>query len=182
MIRLHLHFLTVATCLACPVIYGQVSPLRLDEQSAARSDRSIAAPLLDEWVRQAPLPTARNLSGIAWATATHAFASADGLTIVETLDGGLSWTDVDLPSSSTDPLYNISCLDANTCVAIGNSATTGADIYRTSNAGVSWQRVTKFPLGGSWYHIDFVSPTVGFMGSNGATARTQDAGETWQIR
>jgi len=140
------------------------------------------APLLDEWVLQAPLPTARNLSGVAWATATHAFASGDGLTLVETLDGGVTWNEVDLPGSSTDPLYNVSCVDANICVAIGNSSTIGPDVYRTSNAGLSWQRVTAFPVGGSWYHIDFVSPTVGFMGSNGATVRTQDAGATWTIR
>ena len=174
--------LMASACLIGTGAQGQVSPLQADEAAAAQTNRGPLAPLLDEWVRQSPLPTSANLSGVAWATATHAFASGSGLTLVETFDGGLSWREVDLPGSSTDPLYNVSCSDANTCVAIGNSATTGPDIYRTSDAGVSWQRVTAFPLGGSWYHIDFVSPTIGFMGSNGATARTQDAGATWQVR
>ncbi|MEO7725519.1 MAG: YCF48-related protein [Chthoniobacterales bacterium] len=182
MARFRLMLLTVLICSLGTVVHGQVSLLRSDDAPVPRPERGQMAPLLDEWVRQAPLPTARNLSGVAWATATHAFASGDVLTLVETLDGGITWSDVDLPGSSTGPLYNVSCVDANICVAIGNSATTGPDIYRTSNAGVSWQQVTAFPVGGSWYHIDFVSPTVGFMGSNGATVRTEDAGATWQIR
>ena len=132
-------------------------------------------------VRQSPLPSPRNLTGVAWPTSTHGFASGEALTLVETFDGGVTWQDVDL-GTSTDPLYNVSCIDANVCVAIGNSGTFGPDIYRTSNAGATWQRVTAFPLGGSWYHIDFVSPTVGFMGSNGGAVRTQDGGATWTLR
>jgi photosystem II stability/assembly factor-like uncharacterized protein len=64
---------------------------------------------------------------------------------------------------------------------IGNSATGGPDIFRSTNSGTSWQRITQFPLGGSWYHIDFVSPTVGFMGSNGAAVSTTDSGATWRL-
>jgi len=148
---------------------------------AAASTSSVMAPVVDEWVRQSPLPTARNLTGVAWATSTHGFASGEALTLIETFDGGATWSDVNLGSTSTDPLYNTYCVDGNTCFAIGNSATTGRDIYRTINAGVTWQRISSFPLGGSWYHVDFVSPTVGFMGSNGATVRTTDGGTTWTV-
>ena len=147
----------------------------------AADSSSVVAPVLDEWVRQSPLPTARNLTGVAWATSTHGFASGESLTLVETFDAGATWRDVDLGSTSTDPLYNVYCRDGNNCYAIGNSATGGPDIYRTTNAGVTWQRITNFPLGGSWYHIDFVSPTVGFMGSNGATVRTTNGGTTWTV-
>ncbi len=182
MTRYRFSLLTALACLFVTEARGQVTPLRRDEGAVTRNDRGIAALALDEWVRQSPVPTGSNLTGLAWTTATHAFASGTGLTLVETLDGGATWRDVDLPGASTDPLYNVSCANATTCVAIGNSATTGPDIYRTSNAGATWQRVTAFPLGGSWYHIDFVSPTIGFMGSNGATARTQDGGATWQAQ
>jgi photosystem II stability/assembly factor-like uncharacterized protein len=177
--------LTAVTALAATAAVAapsQVTPLRPHEKSVTTGKQGFMAPLLDEWVKQAPQPTLANLSGVAWATATHAFTAGTGLTLLETFDGGLTWNDVDLPSQYTDPLYNVACADENICVAIGNSATTGADIYRTKNAGASWTRVRGFPLGGSWYHIDFVSPTVGFMGSNGATASTTDAGATWQLR
>jgi photosystem II stability/assembly factor-like uncharacterized protein len=138
------------------------------------------APAAEEWIRQSPIPTGRNLTGVVWATATHGFATGEALTLVETLDGGATWENVTL-GSSTDPLYNVECIDANICVAIGNSGTAGPDIYRTANAGGSWQRVTNFPPGGSWYHIDFVSSKTGFMGSNGAAVRTTDAGASWTL-
>ena len=150
--------------------------------SAAEIPALLKAPLAqDEWIRQSPLPTARNLTGVAWATATHGFASGEALTLIETFDGGVTWRNVDLGRTSTDPFYNVYCRDGSNCFAIGNSGTGGPDIYRTTNAGVTWQRITNFPLGGSWYHIDFVSPTVGFMGSNGATVRTTDGGATWAV-
>lgn len=88
---------------------------------------------------------------------------------------------MNLAGFDENPFYNVSCSDANTCFVIGNSATTGLDHWRTSNAGATWQQITVFPLGGSWYHIDFVSPTVGFMGSNGATVRSTESGVTWQV-
>ena len=128
MTRLHLFLLTVLICLVGTSAQGQVSPLRPSEESVTGRDHSIMAPLLDEWVRQAALPTARNLSGVDWATATHAFASGNGLTLVETLDGGVTWNEVDLPGTSTDPLYNVSSVDATICVAIGNSSTFGPDV------------------------------------------------------
>jgi photosystem II stability/assembly factor-like uncharacterized protein len=165
---------------ASSLIAAGVPPLLQPATDTTGSFGGIA-PLVDEWVRQSPLPTPRNLTGVVWATSTHGFASGESLTLIETFDGGATWSDVDLGTTSTDPLYNVDCVDANICIAIGNSGTGGPDIYRTSNAGVTWQRVTAFPVGGSWYHIDFVSPTVGFMGSNGATTRTTDGGATWTL-
>ena len=168
------------TCLVGTGLQAQVSPLRPGEESITSADHSVMAPLLDEWVRQVLSNRAQSLWRSLgddhpclrrWRRAYH--------------DRDLRCrgylADVVL-SSSPDPLYNVKCVDANICIAIGNSATTGRDIYRTTNAGATWQRLTNFPLGGSWDHLDFVSPTVGFMGSNGATARTTDAGATWTLR
>src|SRR5262245_34286196 len=70
---------------------------------AAAGASGVLAPTLDEWVRQSPLPTARNLTGVAWATATHGFAAGEALTLIETFDGGATWSDVNLGSTSTDP-------------------------------------------------------------------------------
>jgi photosystem II stability/assembly factor-like uncharacterized protein len=52
------------------------------------------APARQQWVRQSPLPTGRNLTGVSWATTTHGFASGEALTLVETFDGGVTWSDV----------------------------------------------------------------------------------------
>jgi photosystem II stability/assembly factor-like uncharacterized protein len=107
-------------CLAVATAQAEVPLLRPDENSSR-------ALLSEDWVLQSPVPTARNLWGAAWATPTHAFAVGDGLTMIETFDAGATWRNVEL-SSSPGPLYNVKCLDANICVAIGNSATTGRDI------------------------------------------------------
>jgi len=175
-------FLTVLVCLAGSTAQAAVSPLRDQTTAMAKNEQFGAETVLDEWVRQSPLPTGANLNGVAWATATHGFAAGTGLTLIETFDAGATWRDVDLAGFETEPFYNVYCSDANTCFVIGNSATTGKDLWRTINAGASWERITNFPLGGSWSHIDFVSPTIGFMGSNGATVRTTDAGASWQLR
>jgi photosystem II stability/assembly factor-like uncharacterized protein len=128
----------------------------------------------DEWVRQSPLPAARNLTGVSWATSAHALASGEALTLIETFDGGGTWNTVDF-GISTDPFYNVLCRDPSNYFVTGNTN------YRSTDSGATWQPITVVPAGGSWYHIDFVSPTVGFMGSNGATARTTDGGATWGL-
>jgi photosystem II stability/assembly factor-like uncharacterized protein len=122
-------------------------------------------------VRQSPLPAARNLTGVSWTTSTHALASGEALTLVETFDAGATWNTVDF-GTSTDPFYNVLCRDPSNYFLIGNIN------YRTTDGGATWQVSS---LSGSWYHIDFVSPTVGFTGTNGATARTTDGGVTWPL-
>ncbi|MDQ3197831.1 MAG: YCF48-related protein [Verrucomicrobiota bacterium] len=174
-------FIIALTCLVGHTGQARVSPLRDQPPALVADGRFGAEAVLEEWVKQSPLPTGANLNGVAWATATHGFAAGTGLTLVETFDGGVIWRDVNLAGFDENPFYNVYCSDANTCFVIGNSATTGLDHWRTSNAGATWQKITVFPLGGSWYHIDFVSPTVGFMGSNGATVRSTDSGVTWQV-
>ena len=135
----------------------------------------------NQWTRQSPLPAARNLTGVAWATSTHGFASGESETLVETSDGGGTWHKVNLGIAPSDPFYNVYCRDADNCFVIGNGTGNGPDHWRTTNGGVTWQQITNFPNGGSWRQIDFVSASVGFMGSNGATARTIDSGATWTL-
>ena len=135
----------------------------------------------NQWTRQSPLPAARNLTGVAWATSTHGFASGESETLVETFDGGATWRNINLGVAPSDPFYNVFCRDADNCFVIGNSTGNGPDHWRTTNGGATWQQITNFPIGGSWRQIDFVSVSVGFMGSNGATARTTDGGATWTL-
>src|SRR4051794_4228202 len=68
----------------------------------ATSTFNATAPLSDEWVRQSPLPSPRNLTGVTWATVTHGFASGEALTLIETFDGGVTWRNVNLGTTSTN--------------------------------------------------------------------------------
>lgn len=134
----------------------------------------------NQWIRQSPIPTGMNLQGVFWTSATHAFIAGESATALETTDGGQTWRTINLPMFPSDPLYNVYFRDPNNGFFIGNSAAQ-PDIFRTTDGGATWQRVTVFPVGGSWREIDFVSATIGFMGANGAAARTTDGGATWQL-
>jgi photosystem II stability/assembly factor-like uncharacterized protein len=153
----------------------------LSALALASTDTMPLRPETDDWVQQSPLPAARNLTGISWATSTHALASGEAVTLIETFDAGATWRNVDLQGESAEPYYNVLCRDAQNYFVIGNSSGP-PNHWRTSDGGTTWQRITQFPLGGSWYHIDFVSPSVGFMGANGANVRTTDGGVTWSLR
>jgi Photosynthesis system II assembly factor YCF48 len=127
-------------------IEAEVLPLRFNSE-APQSGNSpdTLSPTRQQWVRQSPLPTGRNLTGVSWATATHGLASGEALTLVETFDGGVTWREVVLGSqSSGSPFYNVLCKDSQNYFVIGNSATTGRDIFRSTNSGTAWQRITQF--------------------------------------
>jgi photosystem II stability/assembly factor-like uncharacterized protein len=139
-----------------------------------------AAP--QSFTRIAPLPTARNLTGVSFTSPNVGWIVGEAHNCFRTNDGGASWTPVALPGPASEPFYSVDFVDSSLGFASGNSGTSYRDIYRTTDGGVTWQPVNSFPLGGSWRQIDFVSGTTGFMGANGGLVRTSDAGQNWQLR
>lgn len=129
----------------------------------------------------APLPAGANWGTVAFVSPTKGFICGTGKNFFKTLDGGITWTPIALPGYAGEPLYNVTFIDENIGLVCGNSAVGSIDVYRTTDGGNTWTRA-GFPLGGSWYHQDYVSSTVGFMGCNGALVRTTNAGATWPIR
>jgi len=119
-----------------------------------------------QWIRQSPIPTGTNLWGASWASSAHGFIAGENATALETTDGGQTWQAINLPMFPTDPLYNVYFRDPDNGFFIGNSDAQ-PDIFRTTNGGATWQRVTNFPVGGSWREIDFISASISLMGANG---------------
>ena len=74
----------------------------------------------NQWTRQSPLPAARNLWGVAWATPTHGFASGEAKRWSRPLTAARPGTTVNLGISPSDPFYNVYCRDADNCFVIGN--------------------------------------------------------------
>lgn len=130
----------------------------------------------------APTPAQTGIWSACFVDANRGFAAGAKNAFYRTLDGGANWSPITLPGFQSDPIYNVTFLDANVGVASGNSSGLGPDVFRTTDGGSTWSQVTVFPLGGSWYHQDYVSQTVGFMGSNGGIVKTTDAGATWSLR
>jgi photosystem II stability/assembly factor-like uncharacterized protein len=128
------------------------------------------------WAQQSPSPVASSLDGVAWTSPTHGFIAGQGMTFMETTDGGATWRSIELGGFHSNPLYYVYFRDAGNGFVGGNND----EQWRTTDGGATWQRITPF-FGGSWRHMDFVSPTVGFMGANGAVVSTQDGGVTWAL-
>jgi photosystem II stability/assembly factor-like uncharacterized protein len=132
-----------------------------------------------QWILQSPIPTGIQLNGAGFTSPSHVFICGDNRTLMETTNGGANWVDRALVNSETDPYYNVYFADSEHGYLVGNNI--GNDSWRTTDGGITWVLMTTVP-GGSWYHIDFVSPTVGFIGANGACAFTSDGGINWILR
>ncbi|MBL1216330.1 MAG: hypothetical protein D8M59_02425 [Planctomycetes bacterium] len=138
---------------------------------------SLSAEAQTRWEKQGPYPTEVSLHGVAFNTPDHGFVVGEQLNIIETFDGGESWVERDRGEYWYGPYYSIKFVDAMHGYITGNNS----EAWRTVDGGVNWIPMTDIPAG-SWSHIDFLTPTVGYIGANGACAFTDDGGVTWQIR
>lgn len=111
----------------------------------------------------------------------------DKFLALKSTDGGASWQNVGPAStSSSDFLFGIQCLDANTCFAAGgdgNLVPNSGVVFVTTNGGSSWQETNV----SSMYFVDksyFVNSNIGYAvgyGSTGAAtiSKTINGGTTW---
>ena len=129
-----------------------------------------------QWNKQAPLPTDRDLYGAAFTSPDHGFIIGLNRALFETFDGGDTWVQRNLDAYSTDPYYDIHFFDDQRGWITGNNS----DHLYTNDGGATWEPMEGFA--GSWSSIDFVSESVGFFGANGALAKTSNGGQTWEIR
>lgn len=125
---------------------------------------------------QSPSPTGRNLGGVAFTSPTHGFIVGDNHHLMETFDGGETWITRMATELSTDPFYTITFASPTHGYIAGNNQ----DAYRTVDGGQTWTQMSNY-LAGSTRRFDFVSPTVGYAGLNGAIIETSDGGLSWQI-
>lgn len=94
-------------------------------------------------------------------------------TILRSTDAGETWSPVKIPV--TADLYSVTCLDANTALAVGG----GGNILRSTDAGETWVKIDS-PTGET---LNSVASTGGggavAVGWRGAIIGTQDGGKTW---
>src|SRR5258707_3587276 len=128
----------------------------------------------------APVPASVDLGDVWFTSPDDGWVAGGDRTLYRTTDHGLTWTFVPLPDPPLQPgpLYAVRFVNSQLGFIGGNPP----DIFKTTDGGTTWQQVPEFVWGGSWHHIQFVDETTGFMGANGALARTTDAGTSWSLQ
>lgn len=104
-------------------------------------------------------------------------------TLLQTMDGGISWRPIDLPELCEANLNNISCVDENTCYVTGNQYIDNANTMffaRTHDRGETWQVKTHAYYPSKYFTaLCFTGPMTGYIGGTGFIWKTMDGGDRW---
>jgi len=105
------------------------------------------------------------------------FAVGDKGVILETTNGGSSWTTVTAPIIRD---FNaIAFINANTGYIVGGSISGQSTILRTINGGANWA-ILKDTIGGKLNDISFADSFEGYIAGDSATVlKTLDGGLNW---
>ena len=126
------------------------------------------------WSQQGIVSLPEDLAWIRCADVQRCItATTQGDQLVRTLDGGQTWTSI---FPATGKLFAASFTPAGQVVAVGDSGTTVVSY----DQGQTFSAVGG-DLGGGFTKLRVTSPPEAYaFGSEGALARTQDAGRSWE--
>ena len=136
-----------------------------------------------QWVKQSPYPTNLDLYTVAFTSLTHGFVGGQNSEwdtsggLWETLDGGSTWTQRDVPMSSSDPINTLFFFDSELGWAMGNGTSPNCCHERTLDGGATWQPFNG-PIG-STYDVRFLTPDFGHAVGNYGFAITRNGGVSW---
>lgn len=128
------------------------------------------------------VPTRQSLRGLAVVDAQTIWVGGAAGTLLRTVDGGASWTDVAPPDSTSCDFRDVEAIDAHCALAM--VAGQPARVYRTIDGGRSWRVVVEDPQPTAFLDA------MAFAGDRGvlvgdpqaavfAVWCTEDAGRTW---
>ncbi len=139
-------------------------------------------PLIPAWGPQTS-NTEASLRGLSAVSDQVAWASGSGGTVIRTIDGGITWTDVSIPGQEKIDFRDIEGFDANTAIAL--SAGLPALIFKTIDGGQTWEQKYFSDVEGTFYDaMDFWNDQEGIAFGDAIDSRllilkTSDGGETW---
>lgn len=144
----------------------------------------------EPWVRQSPLPyPPLDTLTMAFPTPMHGYLAGDRIVfgtetgdfLLETHDGGHTWTHLDPPGFQLD-IRCVFFLDELHGWVVGSTGPGTNDNFRTVDGGVTWQAMT-LPCC-SWSIVRFLDPNFGWIdsvGSMGPIALSTDGGDSWTL-
>ena len=154
---------------------------------------ALAVSLNAQWVQQTN-PLSNVLVGkIQFVSATEGWISLGNGKLLHTINGGNNWLvvtpePVDSLFGWSDPALNMSFINANTGWIIRTKGSqtvwNGAVVYKTTNGGVSWTKVT-IPVADAGMYIQFTDANNGWIlifNANligGGMFRTTNGGVNW---
>lgn len=119
---------------------------------------------------------------IGFAVGGRSFCSGIGCTppggfILKTLNGGLTWTKVYIPSDKIE-LNSIYFINSSIGYCVGNNV-----VVKTNDGGQSWSEYKINSLGGQMMHVKFTDLQNGYIVCLfGKIITTKDGGTTWQVK
>ncbi len=92
--------------------------------------------------------------------------------VYRTTDAGFNWTPIFCPNGSF--LYRVDFADSQTGYVIGRNGS----MFKSTDAGLTWASVPTswIPIGTRFSAIDFVTPLIGYLGTNTGAFKTTDGG------
>ncbi|WP_338764561.1 hypothetical protein [Massilia sp. METH4] len=147
----------------------------------------IAAPA---WAQQGPWQaqasgTDVELRGLSVVSPTVAWASGAKGTVLRTVDGK-TWTVLAVPGAEKLDFRDIHAVDADTAIAMSAGPGAASRVYRTHDAGATWQlAITNPDPRGFWDALAFWDARRGILFGDPVDGRfqvrvTNDGGATWQ--
>ena len=127
------------------------------------------------WIRQSPYPADDQLNDIHVLSETVSWIVGEDGIVMRTLDGGITWQQHSgfprSPFSVDDALNQVQFVDSQ----IGFIG--GSNVFRSDDGGENW---VDMGFHGQVRHMQFVTPDVGFITTNGGLRRTTDGAMTFE--
>ena len=130
------------------------------------------------WTRRDTQVAGVDLQDVSFASAKYGYACGDTGTVLGTRDGGTTWTP--LPTITTNNMWSVAAASSSRAAVTGQvEGSLLGFLLLTTDGGQGWYRRGPDPCS-LLYCVDFISPLVGWAGSDGgAVLKTTDGGQTW---
>jgi hypothetical protein len=115
--------------------------------------------------------TSNNFANLGMGSASNAIFVTTAGKIISTHNGGTTFDSVAVADALLSDVFFI---NATTAYAAGTS------LWKTTDAGYNWIKVSDFPAGSPYKTIHFINEQTGWVNDGNGSYKTINGGATWQ--